>query len=423
MIRASTYRLHPCTPARARKLHQLSGACRYVWNHFLANNRRRYKAWADTQRFCEDMLLGLVYERPEKPSVTFFSLGKAFTKLRAETDWLQDVSFTVVRYTLKRQADAWKRAFEHGGFPKFKSKRGNNGFTIPGNVRIKIGAVTGVRRLYVPKIGWCILSRSGGCPYDGAEAKQAVVKRVNGKWYCTVFYAVQEMATADNGLSVGIDRNVGQIALSTGWIIPLPDVSRLEARKRRYQRIMARRVEGSRRRRIARHRCAKASRKLVMVRKDWSHQTSRMITDAFGTVVMEDLNTQGMIRSAKGTADAPGTNVAAKAGLNRQILASAWSALRSNLEYKAVHFMGVDPKYTSQTCHACGVIAKRGRKSQSRFECPHCGYVGNADVNAALNILARGVGASGRGGSGIVRPVKRQRDMPVGGLAAVNLST
>lgn len=418
MIRASTYRLYACTPARARKLHQMAGACRFVWNHFLADNRRRYPLWAAWR----DRLAGtpLDAKLPPLPSVTFFSLGKQFTELRRETPWLQELPFKVVRYTLKRQADAWQRTFRHGGFPKFKSRHGGQGFTIPESVQIEIGAVTGVRRVRIPKIGWCILSRSGGCPYDGAAAKQAVVKRINGKWYCTVFYEVPEISVADNGIVVGIDRNVGQIALSTGEIIRLPDTARLEAKRRRYQRIMARRTKGSKRRNIARHRCAKANRKLAAVRKDWAHQVSRKIADAFSTVVMEDLNTKSMTASAKGTAQAPGTNVRMKAGLNRAILASAWAALRRDLEYKAVRVMDVDPAYTSQTCNACGAIDKRSRKSQAIFECPHCGYEGNADVNAALNILARGTGAAGRGGGAVGRPGKRQRNTRVGRLSTVN---
>ena len=39
------------------------------------------------------------------------------------------------------------------------------------------------------------------------------------------------------------------------------------------------------------------------------------------------------------------------------------------------------------------------RKSQSRYECGHCGYTGNADTNAALNIQASGTGAAGRRGA------------------------
>ena len=43
----------------------------------------------------------------------------------------------------------------------------------------------------------------------------------------------------------------------------------------------------------------------------------------------------------------------------------------------------VDPTATSKRCHRCGAIGRRHRK---RFECPACGLVAHADVNAAITI-------------------------------------
>jgi putative transposase len=73
----------------------------------------------------------------------------------------------------------------------------------------------------------------------------------------------------------------------------------------------------------------------------------------------------------------------------------AFAQLGSFLAYKArqagVAFIEVDPAYTSQTCHACGWVDKRNRRSQSAFECGRCGFVGHADHNAAIVIASRGV--------------------------------
>lgn len=49
------------------------------------------------------------------------------------------------------------------------------------------------------------------------------------------------------------------------------------------------------------------------------------------------------------------------------------------------------PAYTSQTCSKCGHCAKENRESQADFECRQCHARMNADLNAANNILKRGL--------------------------------
>ena len=383
--RGVIYRLVPGSQANARKLHSIAFGCRFAWNRILAESQEAYCRHCDTERFSEDTLLGLLYERPARPSVSFFSLGKAFTRLRQENDWLQALPYTVVRYALKRQADAWSQAFKgKRGLPK--PRKWVSGFTLPQDVKTRTDAITGVTRIRVPKAGWMVLRRRGGNPYAGCKAKQATLRYDCGKWYCSVLYEVPGLALHDNGKAVGIDRNVGQITLSTGERIDLPEVSRLEARRKRYQRMMARRQPGSKRRARARHRCAKVSRKLACIRRNWSHQASRRIADRFGTVVLEDLDIPKMTRRG-----------GAGRRLNRTVLASAWGRLRADLEYKAANFLLAPGAQTSRTCHECGEVSKKSRKSQSEFHCVACGHERNADFNAALNVLASGTGATARG--------------------------
>ena len=103
-----------------------------------------------------------------------------------------------------------------------------------------------------------------------------------------------------------------------------------------------------------------------------------------------------MAASAAGTVENPGTNVAAKSGLNWSILEQGWGIIRNQLVYKAEwpvsNWSRLTPRHTSQTCSACGVVDAENRYGKGYY-CRHCGLTVDADVNAARNVLARAVSA------------------------------
>jgi transposase len=67
----------------------------------------------------------------------------------------------------------------------------------------------------------------------------------------------------------------------------------------------------------------------------------------------------------------------------------------------------IKPHYTSQRCSACGQVDRDSRESQAVFQCTACGFVGHADVNAAINIAA-GHAVTARGGFRDAGPVNRE---------------
>jgi IS605 OrfB family transposase len=68
--------------------------------------------------------------------------------------------------------------------------------------------------------------------------------------------------------------------------------------------------------------------------------------------------------------------------------------LRAFLIYKCkragVALIFVDPRNTSRTCHRCGYVDKRNRRSQAEFSCLRSGHTAHADINAARNLATRG---------------------------------
>ncbi len=192
--------------------------------------------------------------------------------------------------------------------------------------------------------------------------------------------------------TVGIDIGVTKpLMLSTGDHVERDQgLVKLDKRKRRLQRDLARCKRGSVRRQRRKAKMSKASRKISARRNARIHRITTDITRAFGRIGIEDLKVANMTASAKGDAENPGKNVKAKAGLNREVLNVAPFEVRRQLTYKAeavgAAVVAVPAAYTSQTCSQCGAVDAKSRVNQATFACTSCSAEINADLNAAINI-------------------------------------
>jgi transposase len=206
--------------------------------------------------------------------------------------------------------------------------------------------------------------------------------------------------------SVGIDRGVvHSAATSDGEFFDLPDTTMLDRKIKSYQKKMSRsrlKAEAEGRdwktasryaeyRRI--HRKLQAAR--AASKNDAMHKFTTRIARGYDTAVLEELKPEAMSKSAKGTVEKPGKKVRQKAGLNRGIRDARWAAMLDQLRYKTGHteehptVFTINPAYTSLRCAKCGHIASKNRESQAGFRCLECGHIGNADSNAAINIVAK----------------------------------
>jgi len=260
----------------------------------------------------------------------------------------------------------------------------------------------------VPKVGWVRFKRSRALP----ESRSYRVTRDRaGRWHLAFAAIPDPIPAPGTGEVVGLDRGVAvAVALSTGELSsPARPRPRQAERLVRLQRKLARARLGSNRRAKIRAAIARVTAREADRRRDWVEKTSTDLAARFEVIRVEDLNVRAMTRSAKGTREAPGRNVRAKAGLNRAILAQGWGRLVTRLEQKAPgRVEKVNAAYTSQRCSVCGIVDPNSRQSQARFACTSCGYTGNADVNAARNIAA-GHAVTARGDrDSPARSVKRE---------------
>jgi len=230
------------------------------------------------------------------------------------------------------------------------------------------------------------------------SVKTLSVKRQGHRWYvilsCDNVLAEPLLVT---GAITGIDLGVASF-LTTSQGAHVDNPRYLKASQNKLagaQRALLRCTRGSRRRRKARARVAAAHRKIARQRLDFTHKVALSLVRQHDMIAHEALRIRNMTRSAAGTPDNPGTNVAAKSGLNKSILDAGWGVFLSVLHAKAESagrlIVEVDARYTSQRCARCGHTAPSNRISQEAFRCLSCGHLAHADQNAASNILRAGL--------------------------------
>ncbi|GAA1610939.1 hypothetical protein GCM10009733_003780 [Nonomuraea maheshkhaliensis] len=230
------------------------------------------------------------------------------------------------------------------------------------------------------------------------RVKTISVKREGRRWYVLVScQGVPARPLPATGAVTGIDMGVASlVTTSDGEHVVNPrHLAATADRLAVVRRDLARKQRGSKRRRKAVARVAALHAKARRQRIDGAHETALALIRDYGMIVHEDLRITNMTRSASGTIDAPGRNVAQKSGLNRSILDAGWGVFLTILAHKVEsagrELIAVNPAGTSRTCARCGHCAKENHLTQASFVCTACGHAAHADVNAAVNVLRAGL--------------------------------
>jgi putative transposase len=400
ILQAYRFELAP-TAAQEEFLGKCVGASRFWFNQGLALVKERL----DARHRGEDVRVPWSYR------ALCSELNKTVRKQLAP--WQDEVvcgSYQAGFEGLGRALENFLRARREGrpvGFPRFRHKGGRQAesviFQRPrvvgarhvefdrriGPVRSKERLVKLIRRLESD---------------ERARIVRSTVSRRGGRWF--VSFAVERSpkgrrARRPNAVA-GIDLGLRHLAtVSTGRHVP--NGRPLEAALRRLRRLQ-RRLErqrraanpdnylpdgrvraGARRWRSSKRMCATQRRlrqlheRIANLRREQAHQLTTWLTREFGVVGVETLLVKSMWQDRR---------------LARRIADVGWATIVRQLAYKTSWSDGsllvaVDRFYpSSKTCHACGSVKAKLGRGETVFGCDRaeCGWVGDRDLNAALNL-------------------------------------
>ncbi|MGA9359917.1 MAG: transposase [Mycobacterium sp.] len=275
------------------------------------------------------------------------------TVARAEYEWLAAGSQTVQQQALRDFAQAmrnyfgsshgrltWRKAGTHEGFRQIGVK--------PRHIK-RLSRRYG--QVWIPKVGW-VRFRWTRSIADTVKSYRVTRDR-SGRWHIAFAVIPDSVPGPGDGSVVGVDRGVAvSVALSSGELLHVPGLRAGETQRlRRLQRRLARAHRGSHRRARTKLAIAKLRARETDRRRDWVEKTTTDLARRFDTIRVEDLRVRAMTRSARGSRDCPGTNVAQKRGLNREIRRQGWGVLVARLKHNAPGRVEFFPAaFTSQRC-------------------------------------------------------------------------
>ena len=366
MRKTFQYRLYP-TKSQLRGLEAVLEECRWVYNETLAQRKNLYELTGislglyDTQNF-------LPFWKEKRPALKTVH-SQVLQQAQIRVDLAMKAFFRRVKTA------------QNPGYPRFKGKGRYDSFTFT-----QAGFSVSENAVKISKVGEikAVIHR----PIEGKVKTLTIRRTSTGKWFACFSCELPDVAVVPVTIesSVGIDLGVTTFAvMSNGDTVENPRVFKTYAK--RLARVTRRREalpKGSAQRNKARIVESKVHERIANVRKDFAHKTALSVVRKYDLIVLEDLNTKNMLEN----------NTTA---MSRSIADVAWNQFVQFTQYKAAsagkRVILVDPRNTTKECSRCGMLIPKDL-SERVHRCT-CGLEMGRDLNAAINIVRRGLASVG----------------------------
>ena len=393
---------HPRNPPLEVKLdaihrcYELGENIKYV-SEDIGYSRASIYQWR--KRYLKEGTLGLMNHKNITPgtlvegSVSSTDISSdEINQLKAQ---MQDMQLEIDKFAVSNAvfhlADAYDRFFKkQNHFPKFKSKRKSKksyttNFT---NNNILIGKNV----IKLPKVGM-VKAVIHKLPKDDWKLKSVTVSQDSvGNYFASVLFEYEQedipSVSKSSTNAIGLDyKSDGLYMDSNGNKAGVHKYYRESHKKLAKQQRRLSRKAGSKKNETKSSNYFKQMRKVNRIyrkianqRLDSLHKKSTEIANQYDIVCVEDLDMKAIGNKGFGNGKATFDN--------------SYGIFLNMLEYKlkerGKYFVKVDKWYpSSQICHCCGSVKKLDLKDRV-YTCD-CGYTGDRDHNAAINILTEGL--------------------------------
>jgi putative transposase len=362
MYRAYKYRIYPNNKQKTL-IEKTFSVVNFVYNYYLDYKNKLYK-----------------------------EEGKIFSKidcnnhcnrvLKNEYEWIREVDKFAVTNAIFNVNVAFINWIKHGrSFPHYKkdAKRCSykTDFT-PNNIEVDFAN----NKIKLPKLSWveCKVDRK----FEGKIKSATISKTYTGKYYVSVLVdtEIEKKPYVDGIYSFDLGIKDFLIDNKGNFITPPKPLCKYEKKIARLQRRLSKKQKGSKRSEKQRLRIAKLHEKVNNIRKDFLHKLSTKIINENQIIISEDLNVKGMLKNRL---------------LAKHISDVSWGQFCLFLEYKAKWYGRTYHKInkfyaSSQTCSVCGYKNEDIKKLSIRsWVCEKCGTEHSRDINAAVNIMNKGL--------------------------------